>query len=60
MVKNPPAIAGDTGNLSSVPVSGITTRVGNGYPLQYSGLEIGQRRLAGYSPWYHKKLDTTE
>ena len=44
MVKNPPAIAGDTGNLGSIPVSGITPGVGNGYPLQYSGLEISMDR----------------
>ena len=31
-------------------------------PLQYSCLENphGQRSLAGYSPWGHKELDTTE
>ena len=35
---------------------------GNGNPLQYSCLENphGQRSLAGYSPWGHKELDTTE
>ena len=35
---------------------------GNGNPLQYSCLENphGQRSLAGYSPWVHKELDTTE
>ena len=32
------------------------------HPLQYSYLENphGQRSLAGYSPWGHKELDTTE
>ena len=35
---------------------------GHGNPLQYSCLENphGQRSLAGYSPWGHKELDTTE
>ena len=35
---------------------------GHGNPLQYSCLENphGQRSLAGYSPWRHKELDTTE
>ena len=35
---------------------------GHGNPLPYSHLENshGQRRLAGYSPWGHKQLDTTE
>ena len=33
-----------------------------GNPLQYSCMENphGQRSLAGYSPWGHKELDTTE
>ena len=31
-------------------------------PTQYSCLEnrYGQRSLAGYSPWSHEELDTTE
>ena len=37
---------------------------GNGYPLQYSGLENsmdkGQRNLASYTPWGCKELDITE
>ena len=35
---------------------------GHGNPLQYSCLENlhGQRSLAGYSSWAHKKLDMTE
>ena len=35
---------------------------GHGSPLQYSCLENphGQRSLAGYSPWGHKKSDMTE
>ena len=35
---------------------------GHGNPPQYSYLENshGLRSLAGYSPWGHKELDTTE
>jgi len=34
---------------------------GNGYPLQYSGLKNSiDRSLSGYSPWGHKKVDTTK
>ena len=49
-------------DLGSVPGLGRSPGEGNGYPLQYSGLENshGQRSLAGYSPWGHKELDTTE
>ena len=36
VVKNPPAIAGDTG---SIPGSGRSPGGGNGNPLQYSCLE---------------------
>ena len=39
VVKNPPANAGDTGDVGSVPGSGRPTRGGNGNPLQYSCLE---------------------
>ena len=59
MVKNPPGMRetrvrflGQEDPLEE----GMTT------PLQYSGLENphGQRSMAGYSPWGHKELDTTE
>ena len=39
VVKNPPANAGDTGVLGSVPGLGRTPGEGNGNPLQYSCLE---------------------
>ena len=59
MVKNLPATAGD---LSSIPGSGRSPGVASGNPLQYSCLENshGQRSLAGYNPWGHRELDTTE
>ena len=39
MVKNPPANAGDAGDLGSVSGSERSLREGNGNPLQYSCLE---------------------
>ena len=39
MVKNPPANAGDTGDLGSIPGSGRCPGIGNSNPLQYSCLE---------------------
>ena len=62
VVKNLPTNAGDARDTSQIPGSGRSPGVGNGNPLQYSCLENphGQRSLAGYSPWGHKHLDTTE
>ena len=50
MVKNLPAIAGDTG---SIPGLGRSPEEGSGNPLQYSlpGEPHRQRNLACYSPW---------
>ena len=39
VVKNPPANAGDTGDLGSIPGSVRSPGEGNGKPLQYSCLE---------------------
>ena len=36
MVTNPPASVGDTRDVSSVPVAGISPGEGNGTPFQYS------------------------
>ena len=62
VVKNPPANAGDVRDAGSIPGSGRSSGGGHGNPPQYSCLENphGQRSLAGYSPWGHKELDTTE
>ena len=38
MVKNPPANAGDTGDMGLIPGLGRSPRGGNGNPLQYSCL----------------------
>ena len=52
----------NVGDLGSIPGLGRPPGGGHGSPLQYSCLENphGQRSLAGYSPWGHKALDTTE
>ena len=39
VVKNPPANAGDTQDVGSIPGSGKSPGVGNGNTLPYSGLE---------------------
>ena len=59
MVKNPPAMGETQG---SIPGLGRFPEGGHGNPLQSSCLEKshGQRSLGGYSPWGHKKSDTTE
>ena len=60
MVKNPPANAGDTGDVGPIPVLGRSPG-GDGNPLQYSCLENSMDRgLAGYWPWGHKESDTHE
>ena len=58
MVKNPPAIAGDTG---SVPESGRSPGEGNDNPVQYSCLENPMDREAWWAIIHGvaKELDTT-
>ena len=57
MVKNPPADAGDIGDVGLIPGLGRS----HGNPLQYSCLENPMdRSLAGYSPEGCKELDMTE
>ena len=55
MVKNPPANARDLGWILG---SGRSPGEGNGKQLQYFllGKFLGQRSLAGYSPWGHKRV----
>ena len=62
LVKNPPAYARDTRDMSSIPGSGRSPGRRNGNPLQYSclGKCHGQRYLVDSCPWGHKELDTTE
>ena len=58
MVKNPPANAGEAGDVGSIPGSGRSSREGNGNPLQYCCLENLMDR--GASSWGSKELDTTD
>ena len=58
--KNLPGNAGDAGDSGSIPGSGRSSQEGNGNPFQYSSLENQGQELAGYTPWSHKKSDTTE
>ena len=62
MVKNLPANAEDTGDVSSVPESGRPPGEGNGHPLRSFCLQKshGQRGLVGYNPRGHKESDTTQ
>ena len=46
MVKNPPAKAGATGDLGSIPGSGRSPGKGNNYPFKYSCLENSMDRGA--------------
>ena len=57
MVKNPPAIAEDTG---SIPGSGRYPGERNGYSLQYSWRTPWTESLVGSSPWGCKQPYTTE
>ena len=54
----PPANAGASGDLGSIPGSGRSPREGNGNPVQNSCLENPTGGL--YSPWGHKESDSTE
>ena len=46
MVKNPPANAADTGDMSLIPGSGKSPGEGNGNPLKYSCRENSMDRRA--------------
>ena len=60
VVKTLPATQGI--HLCSIPGSGRSPGEGNGYPLQYSCLEMPWTEQPGrlHSPWGRKELDTTE
>ena len=62
VVKNPSAKAGDGGDADWIPGWERSPGGGHGNPLQFSCLENphGQRSLADYRLWYHKKSDMTE
>ena len=46
----------NAGDLGSIPRLGRPPVEGNGYPLQYSGLENSM----DYNPWGHKESDRTQ
>ena len=50
MVKNPPA---NSGNPSSIPISGRSPGEGNGF---LPGKSHRERSLAGYGSWSHKRV----
>ena len=61
MVKNPPANAEDTRDMSSIPGFGRCPGVGNGNPLQYSCLEDSMDREAWWAiQFMGSQRDTTE
>ena len=62
MVKNPPANAGDAGDLGSVLGSGRSPGKGKWQPTpEFLPRKFhGQRSPVGYSPWGCKESDTTD
>ena len=59
MIKNTPANAGDTGDVSSIPDSGRSPKQ-QPTPVFLPGKYHEQRSLMGYSPWGHKESDMTK
>ena len=57
LVKTSPANVGDSRDLGSIPASGRSPGEGNGKstPVFLPGKSHGQRSLAGYPPWGHKR-----
>ena len=63
MVKDPPAKAGDVGDLGSIPGLGRSPGGGHGNSLRCSCLENPMDRGAWRDlrdPWDHKESDMTE
>ena len=62
VIKNPPANAGDSRDVSSIPGSGRSPGRGNGNPLQYSCLGNPKDRGAWWAAVHGvtKESDTTE
>ena len=56
VVKNPPAKAGDSRDMGSISGSGRSPRKWHPAPVFLPGKSHGQRSLAGYSPWGHKRV----
>ena len=62
MVKNLPANAGDSRDVSSIPgwERSPEGENSNSTPVFLPGQSHGQRSLVGYSPWDCKESDMTE
>ena len=62
VVKNPPAKAGDSEDMGLIPGLGRFSwgREWQPTPAFLPGESLGQRSLAGYSPWGHKESDATK
>ena len=62
VVKNSPANAGDIKDAGSIPGLGRSPEGGHWdpTPVFLPGQSLGQRSLAGYSPYGRKESDTTE
>ena len=62
VVRNPPASAGATGDVGSIPGLARSPGGGNGNPLQYACLETSMDRGAWWATDHGvaKELDTTE
>ena len=62
VVKNPPANAGDTGDVGYIPASGRSPGGENGKPspVFLPGESHEQSSLVGCSPWSCKESDITE
>ena len=62
VVKNSPANAGDIKDAGSIPSLGRSPEGGHWdpTPVFLPGESLGQRSLAGYSPYGRKESDTTE
>ena len=59
LVKSPPANAGDTDSIPGLGRS-LGGKQWQPTPVFLPGESHGLRSPAGYSPWDHKELDTTE
>ena len=60
VVKNPTVDAGDTREADLISGLGRTPGVALTAPVMLPEKFHGQTSLMGYSPWGHKKSDTTE
>ena len=62
MVKNSPANVGDMKRCGFDPWVGKIPwkKAWHPIPVFLPGESLGQRSLAGYSPWGHKELDMTK